>query len=127
MRERYPSFTFSHGYGLGVLAVGGSRTADIDWLTALPRAGESRPMSSGSSQRSETCGRSSSRPNARGRRSGLLNEGPQSCGKRHAEAEAQLRAERDAETTRVAQTAHECDLANQRLAELAAQTVPSAS
>ncbi len=40
MRERYPSFTFSHGHGLGVLAVGDSRTADIDWLTALPRSGD---------------------------------------------------------------------------------------
>ena len=40
MRERYPSFTFTHGHGLGVLAVGASRTADIDWLTALPRWGD---------------------------------------------------------------------------------------
>jgi glycosyltransferase involved in cell wall biosynthesis len=38
MRERYPSFTFSHGHGLGVLAVGRNRTADIEWLTALPRS-----------------------------------------------------------------------------------------
>jgi hypothetical protein len=40
LRERYPSFTFTHGHGLGVLAAGGSRTADIDWLTTLPRSGE---------------------------------------------------------------------------------------
>ena len=40
MRERYPSFTFTHGHGLGVLAVGDSRTAEIDWLTALPRSGD---------------------------------------------------------------------------------------
>jgi hypothetical protein len=35
VRERHPSFTFNHGHGLGVLAVGRNRTTDVEWLTEL--------------------------------------------------------------------------------------------
>ncbi|MBM3548091.1 MAG: class I SAM-dependent methyltransferase, partial [Alphaproteobacteria bacterium] len=36
VKDRYPSFHFLHGHGLGVLAVGKEQTAPIRWLTSLP-------------------------------------------------------------------------------------------
>ena len=97
VRERYPSFTFSHGHGLGVLAVGRSRKPDIEWLTSLPPSGDD----AADVQRVfSTIG---------------------DLWTQHLEAE-HVRAElsdelrrREAETVRAAQAAHERDLANQRV------------
>ena len=35
VRDAYPSFAFTHGHGLGVLAVGGEAADDLRWLTGL--------------------------------------------------------------------------------------------
>ena len=40
LREKFPSFTFRHGHGLGVLAVGHEVAADVSWLAQLPAGGE---------------------------------------------------------------------------------------
>ena len=37
LAERYPAFSFAHGYGLGVLAVGVDPPAPVRWLVELPR------------------------------------------------------------------------------------------
>ena len=128
MRERYPSFTFSHGHGLGVLAVGRSRTTDIEWLTALPRWGdESADVQRVFSTIGDLWTQHLEADHARAVWAESIAAQEAAAAqmsdqlRRAHEAEAQLRAERDAETTRVAQTAHERDLASQRLAELTSE------
>jgi hypothetical protein len=119
MRERYPSFTFSHGHGLGVLAVGRSRATDIDWLTSLPRSGdEAADVQRVFSTIGDLWTQYLEAEHARVVAAQLIATHEAAVAQlsdelcRTRETEAQLRAEREAETIR----AHERDLAIERLA-----------
>jgi len=120
IRQRYPSFTFSHGHGLGVLAVGPNRTTDIDWLTALPRSGdEAADVQRVFSTIGDLWTQHLEADHARVESAELIATQETAIAqlrdelRRARETEAQLRAEREAETIRVA---HERDLAAERLA-----------
>ncbi len=125
LRERYPSFTFNHGHGLGVLAVGRSQSPDIEWLTALPRWGdESADVQRVFSTIGDLWTQYLEADHARAlsaesmaAREGAVAQMSEQLRRAH-EAEAQLRGERDAETARLTQIANEHGADTARVAQI---------